>query len=238
MNEIDEDKIDYYYETNKLNSHTYMTVVLMLHYYNGNHTLPIVFKASKNSFFTYNHLNKFENNTFQINNKMFFIDLNIGDFKNGEIIFFEFKGNKSAFNSTQVYIRAIIKYEYRSMTYNYFKNCIEFEKNDEIMLSCNFTKIDENNPQLMLLLNEGNEIFVRNIKPQENKTSDNNDKDNNDKDNNILEYVYYIGIPIIILLLVTILIVIFIIKRKKKKINKIEDIPSQGLIQELNQASD
>ena len=220
-----EDKIDYYLESH--NSYA-KSAVLMFKYYNGEHSLLIPFKASKNSFLSHHSLNQFQNSTFQINNKMFFIDLVLNESHYGEMIYIEFKGNKSTFNSTQVYIRAIIKYEYYSQTYNYFNNCTESEQEEEIVLLCNFTQQDiVDKYQFMLLLNEGKQIFIRSIRPEQSK--------NKDK----INLIYYLGIPIIIIIVIIVIsLIIFIIKRRKKNINAIEEISSGSLIKELNQASD
>ena len=101
----------------------------------------------------------------------------------------------------------------------------------------------------MLLLNEGNQIIIRNINPKEEdkqsdeekeegnpsdkekeKTSDNDKKDD---ENKTLMYFYYIGLPIIAIILVSI-IVILIIKNCYKNKKTINDLPSSSLLNELS----
>ena len=119
-----------------------------------------------------------------------------------------------------------------------------FEGKDEIILYCNFTKSIEENYTLMLLLNEGNQIIIKNINPKEeegNPTDKEKDKDEtsddnkNDDENKILKYFYYIGLPIIAIILIAI-IIILIIKNCRKNKNTIEDLPTplSSLLKELN----
>ena len=236
-----EDKTEYYLETNTFWNNAFRTAVFMFQYYNGNHTLNVKLKLSENEFYTYNslNLNKSENNTFLINSKIFLLNLNTESFKSGDLILYEFKGNNYTFNSTKVYIQS--SSDDKTSNFIIFNNCTDFEGKDEIVLYCNFTKSIKENFTLMLLLNEGNQIIIRNINPKEEENPNDKEKeettddDKKDDKNKILKYFYYIGLPIISIILIVI-IGILIIKNCHKNKNIIEDIPpsSSSLLKELN----
>jgi Fe2+ transport system protein B len=117
------------------------------------------------------------------------------------------------------------------------------EQEDELTILCNFTQENQENNldkyQFMLLLNEGKQIFIRSIHPEQNEDEDKIIPPEQSKNKDKINLIYYLGIPIIIIIIIIVIsLVIFIIKRRKKNINEIEEITSGSLIKELNQASD
>ena len=235
-----EDKTEYYLETNNFWKNSIQTAVFMFQYYNGNHTLNVNLSLSENSFFSFNCLNlsKSENNTFLINNKIFLIDLNTQDFNLGELILYEFKGNKSAFNSTKVYIQT--SSDNTTITFSIFNSCNVFDIKNDIILRCNYTKTKyTENILLMLLLNEGNQILIINNNPKEEENRDDDKEEetpDNDKENNKnkkLKYLYYIGLTVIGIILIVV-VILFIKNCNKNKNIKEDNYPSSPLIKELN----
>lgn len=216
-----EEKTDYYLNTDYLYYLSLKTIVFQFQleqfeFYNDNHILDVKLSASEKEFYFSDILTKFENKTLLINNTILFINLYTDEFKLGDLILYEFKGNKSTFNSTNIYIQSSL--DSQTEIYNKLKNCSELYIKDEIIISCNFTKNSENYIILMLLLNEGNTIFIRNINPEEKKTPDN--KENNE--NKTLKYVLFIGIPIIVIIFIIIFIVIAILIKRKCRKNKVD----------------
>ena len=184
----------------------------MFDYYNANKTLTIDLSLSNNILFTSINMFKSQNETYTIYNKAFFINITLADFKDddNDKIQFEIKGNISAFNSTQIYINS---YNYQNQTeiLDNYDNCSEVYSNNEITLSCNYTKSsNKDNAVFMLLLNERNQINIRNIVPEK------KDPDEGEKGTSALKYFYYIGIPAIVIV-VGIVITIVIVKIRKKK---------------------
>ena len=106
-------------------------------------------------------MDKLENKIYEINNNVFLLDFNLTKFSYQETIFFEIKGNKSAFNSSNIYIQN--SSEIQLETYKRLDTCNKSEKNSEIILYCNYTKYSKNNIVLMLLLNGGKKINIRNF---------------------------------------------------------------------------
>ena len=204
--------IDAYLETYNIESKGNKTAVFMFDYYNANKTLTIDLSLSNNILFTSINMLKSQNETYTIYNKAFFINITLADFKDddNDKIQFEIKGNISAFNSTQIYINS---YNYQNQTeiLDNYDNCSEVYSNNEITLSCNYTKSsNKDNAVFMLLLNEGNQINIRNIVPEK------KDPDEGEKGTSALKYFYYIGIPAIVIV-VGIVITIVIVKIRKKK---------------------
>ena len=146
---------------------------------------------------------------------------------NNSYILFEIKGNTSAFNSTQIYIK-INSYDQIENFYDY--NCNKTNKNNEITLTCNYTKSYEKNVLFMLILNEGNYINIRNIVPEKKENPD-----DGNEEISALNYFYYIGIPAIIIIIV-IVIAIIIIKVRKKNENIDESM--HNLTGELSELKD
>jgi len=238
-----EKKTEYFLETNNFWKNSNQTAIFMFQYYNGNHALDLKLSLSENAFYSFNSLNRSENNTFLINNKIFMIDLITQDFKLGDLIFYEFKGNKSAFNSTKVYINS--SSDNKTLNFSVFYNYSVIEQKDEIILSCNYTKNIKNDIVLMLLLNEGNHIFIINNNPKDEEPDDGESKDgeedefpkgDDDNENKVLKYFYYIGFPIIGIILIIIVILIIKNRHKNKKIEE-EELPSSSLIKELGNVS-
>ena len=122
----------------------------MFDYHNNDHTLIIDWIGSKKSLFTSHNMNKLQNTTFDIFNKVFFIDLNVSDFKddNNNYILFEINGNLSAFNSTQIYIND--KNESQSEIFNDFNSCNKTYNESKVTISCNYTKPFKNTARFML----------------------------------------------------------------------------------------
>ena len=211
-----EDKIDIYLETYNLQSSGQKSAVFMFDYFDNYYTLFIDLKASKQSLYTYHNVNRSQNTVFDIFNKVFFIDINISDFKddNNEFIFFEISGPLSAFNSTQIYINDIN--DTQSEIFNEFYYCNKNYDENELIISCNYEKSNKDSIRFMLFLNKGNKITIKNIIPD--KIIIPSDEDNADGDNesNILNLFNYIGIPFIIISIVFVIIIIII--RCKKKI--------------------
>ena len=71
--------------------------------------------------------------------------------------------------------------------------------------------------RFMLLLNEGNQINIKNVLPDK-RDIPTDEGDNGKNENKSLKLFYYIGIPIIVIV-VGVIIVIIIIKCKKKKLS-------------------
>ena len=151
-------------------------------------------------------------------NKVFFIDLNISDFKddNNTYILFEINGTLSTFNSTQIYIND--KNDSQSEIYNDFNYCNKDYNESELIFSCNYTKPDKDSTRLMLFLNEGNKITIKNIIPEKKEIPSDEDEDEGDNDNNAFNYFYYIGIPAIVIILGIVITVIIMRFKKKKEI--------------------
>ena len=97
--------------------------------------------------------------------------------------------------------------ESQTEIFNEFNNCEELKNENDITLLCNYTKTEQNNIRFMLLLNEGNQITIKNIITKKEESSGMNKS---------LKLFCCIGIPIIVAVIV-VLVVIIIIKRKKKK---------------------
>ena len=233
-----ENKTEYYLETNTFWNNLFQTAVFIFKYYNGNHTLDIKLSLSENEFYSYNslNLNISENNTFLVNNKVFLLNLYTEYFKLGDLILYEFKGNNYTFNSTKVFIQS--SSDNQTTNYIIYNNCTNFVGKNETFLYCNFTKTSNDSFNLMLLLNEGNEIIIRNINHKEEEKDNPSDKpeeQTTDDKNKKLKYFYYIGLPIIGVILIAI-IIILIIKFCIKKKNIIEELPSasSSLLKELN----
>ena len=203
------DRMDIYLETYNLQSTGNKTAVFMFEYYNSNNTLIIDLKGSKKSLYSSCYLAKSQDTNYDILNKVFFIDLSLSNFKddNNTYILFEIKGKDSAFNSTKVYINNLN--ESQTEIFNDYNHCKATKNGNEIILLCNYTKTEQNNIRFMLLLNEGNQINIKNIIPKKEESSGMSKS---------LKLFCFIGIPIIVIV-IGIIVVIIIIKRKKKKYN-------------------
>ena len=194
----------------------------MFDYYN-NEPLIINLIASNKTLTTNHYLKKLQNFTHDIFNKIFFIDLNISDFKDDSntYILFEINGNLSAFNSTQIYIND--RNQSNTEIFSNFYCNKQYYSNNKITISCNYSKPYQNTARFMLLLNEGNQINIKNVIPEKkeiptDERSDGKKGDDEKNENKSLKYFYYIGIPIIVIV-VGVIIVIIIIKCKKKKLS-------------------
>lgn len=217
-------KIDIYLETYGYISAGNKTAIFMFDYYNNNQSLIVNLFASKKSLITSHYLNKLENSTYEIFNKVFLLYLYPSDFKdlNNDYILFEINGNMSAFNSNQIYINE--KNNSNTEIFNEFNNCNKKYYQNELTISCNYTKPYKDTARFMLLLNQGNEINLKNIIPDKKEIpTDEERKDESDRrdgrdDNKSLKYFLYIGIPIIVIVLGAIMVII-IIKCKKKKLS-------------------
>ena len=224
------DKIDIYLETYNLRSSGNKSAVFMFEYYPySNISLSIDLSLSNKLLYDTINLVEKQNKTYEINNTLFFIDLTMDEFNenNNSYILFEIKGNTSAFNSTQIYIK-INSYDQIENFYDY--NCNKTNKNNEITLTCNYTKSYEKNVLFMLILNEGNYINIRNIVPEKKENPD-----DGNEEISALNYFYYIGIPAIIIIIV-IVIAIIIIKVRKKNENIDESM--HNLTGELSELQD
>ena len=188
----------------------------MFDYYN-NEPLIINLIASNKTLTTNHYLKKLQNFTHDIFNKIFFIDLNITDFKgdSNTYILFEINGNLSAFNSTQIYIND--RNQSNTEIFSNFYCNKQYYSNNKITISCNYTKPNENMTRFMLLLNEGNQINIKNVLPDK-RDIPTDEGDDGKNENKSLKLFYYIGIPIIVIV-VGVIIVIIIIKCKKKKLS-------------------
>ena len=224
------DKIDIYLETYNLRSSGNKSAVFMFEYYPySNISLSIDLSLSNKLLYDTINLVEKQNKTYEINNTLFFIDLTMDEFNenNNSYILFEIKGNTSAFNSTQIYIK-INSYDQIENFYDY--NCNKTNKNNEITLTCNYTKSYEKNVLFMLILNEGNYINIRNIVPEKKENPD-----DGNEEISALNYFYYIGIPaIIIIMVIVIMIIIIKVRRKDKNI----DESMQNLTGELSELKD
>ena len=87
-----------------------------------------------------------------------------------------------------------------------------------------YTKPYKDTTRFILLLNQGNEINLKNIIPEkkviptDEERKDESDRRDGRDDNKSLKYFLYIGIPIIVIVLGAIMVII-IIKCKKKKLS-------------------
>ena len=215
--------IDVYLETYNLQSSGKKSAVLMFEYYDyTSKNLTVDLSLSNKLLYDTINLVQSQNETYEINNKVFFINLAMNEFKDVKnYILFEIKGNASAFNSTQIYINTN-NYNQIEQFYD-CDNCNETNINNEITLTCNYTKSFENNVLFMLILNEGNYINIRNLNKNESE------------ENKEIYYFYYIGIPAIITI-IGIVITIIIIKVRKKNENIDESM--NNLNGELSQMND
>ena len=200
------DKMEIYLETYNLQNKGNKTAIFMFEYYNSDNYLTIDLNGSKKSLYTSCYLAKYQDIKYDIINNVFFIDLSLSNFKddNNTYILFEIKGKDSAFNSTKVYINNLN--ESQTEIFNNYNNCKESTTGNEITLLCNYTKSEQNNIRFMILLNEGNQINIKNIIPEKEESSGMNRS---------LKLFCSIGIPIIVIV-IGIIVAIIIIKRKKK----------------------
>ena len=200
------DKIDIYLETYNLQTTGKKTAVFMFEFYDPNNILTIDLKGAKKSLYSSCYLAKLQDTKYDIINMVFFIDISLSNFKddNNTYILLEIKGKDSAFYSTKVYMNHLN--ESQTEIFNDYNNCKESKNGNEITLLCNYTKTEQNNIRFMLLLNEGNQINIKNIIPEKGESSGMSKS---------LKLFCIIGIPIIVIAIV-ILVVIIIIKRKKK----------------------
>ena len=198
--------MEIYLETYNLQNKGNKTAIFMFEYYNSDNYLTIDLNGSKKSLYTSCYLAQYQDIKYDIINNVFFIDLSLSNFKddNNTYILFEIKGKDSAFNSTKVYINNLN--ESQTEIFNNYNNCKESTTGNEITLLCNYTKSEQNNIRFMILLNEGNQINIKNIIPEKEESSGMNRS---------LKLFCSIGIPIIVIV-IGIIVAIIIIKRKKK----------------------
>ena len=154
------------------------------------------------------YLNKYENGTYSISDKNFYITFNINEFIINETIIFQFKGIKSTFNSTLIYYN-IGKLNESQIIYKELNKCENINEGNQIIYLCNYTKYYKNEDEInfLLLLNKGENIFVSN--------------DENKIPFEPIKREKYLWFILILLGIILCIIIIFIYIRYKKQYNNI-----------------
>ena len=200
------EKIDYYLESSKKYSSGEQSAII---YIKSNKTkLNMTLTNLKEKQYKIHYLNKYENGTYSISDKNFYITFNINEFIINETIIFQFKGIKSTFNSTLIYYN-IGKLNESQIIYKELNKCENINEGNQIIYLCNYTKYYKNEDEInfLLLLNKGENIFVSN--------------DENKIPFEPIKREKYLWFILILLGIILCIIIIFIYIRYKKQYNNI-----------------
>ena len=198
-------KIEHYLESSKKYSSGEQSAIIYIK--SNKKKLNISLTNLKEKQYIIHYLNKYENGTYKIIDKNFYINFNINEFIINETIIFKFQGIHSTFNSTIIYYN-IGKLNESQIIYNELNTCDNFNEGNQIIYLCNFTKYykNENEINFLLLLNKGKNIFVSNEKINIPIKPINTDK-------------YFWNILILLGIILFIIIILFIYIRFKKEHN-------------------
>ncbi len=154
-----------------------------------------------------------------------YISYNISSFNTSTDIYYEFSGNKSSFNSTNIFYSI----KNTNLINDYlldFKNlttCKSNEEKNNIIIYCNYTKQkDEIEITFIILMNENSEIKVNNTEKSGYKEKK---KDSNDR----LYSKIFIIIGIVILVIIAIIMFICFAKSDQLESTTVEDIKDLNL---------
>ena len=154
-----------------------------------------------------------------------YISYNISSFNTSTDIYYEFSGNKSSFNSTNIFYSI----KNTNLINDYlldFKNlttCKSNEEKNNIIIYCNYTKQkDEIEITFIILMNENSEIKVNNTEKSGYKEKN---KDSNDR---LYSKIFSI-IGIVILIIIAIIMFICFAKSDQLESTTVEDIKDLNL---------
>ena len=198
--------------------------------FNAKNNLNVTIESVKNDENEYNKTNagKYEEKKIKTEKKRnSYISYNISSFNTSTDIYYEFSGNKSSFNSTNIFYSI----KNTNLINDYlldFKNlttCKSNEEKNNIIIYCNYTKQkDEIEIAFIILMNENSEIKVNNTEKSgyEEKSKDSDERHN-------LYSKIFIIIGIVILVIIAIIIIICFVKGEQLDSSTIEEIKGLNL---------